>query len=195
MRLYQKSIGVKFTGSTYRWAEVDYSGILLKDGTTVPDSVSITNPWSYDVTGTQSGTKTFTFMSPEVYDVAQVVDGTITGTLKFYAQAASTGSGYGRITRADVALSKVSAGGDEVGILDETVWTGTLQANLGQTVSLGVMFWTSASGVMLAYNERLKMIITLHYSTLDSNSQGRSIGLYCSANNEETSITVPFILR
>jgi hypothetical protein len=196
IRGYKNMYCVKFVDSNFSWGGSDSSYIMLDSSDTIPTNISTTTVLNSSVSS-GSGTKTYSFISPNVFDIVSVMDGTASGSFRLYAHVDTTGtsSAYVKITSVDITLEVIDNDGNAKEIFAGTVWTGTHQANLDETEYLGIMYWFSIGKEEVAYNERLKVTIDFDYTAYDPLDQtGRSVGIVCSPDDKDMTLSLPFIV-
>jgi hypothetical protein len=196
IRGYKNLYCVKFVDSNFSWGGSDSSYIMLDSSDTIPTNISTTTVLNSSVSS-GSGTKTYSFISPNVFDIVSVMDGTASGSFRLYAHVGNTGTSgaYVKITSVDITLEVIDNDGNAKEIFAGTVWTGTHQANLDETEYLGIMYWFSIGKEEVAYNERLKVTIDFDYTAYDPLDQtGRSVGIVCSPDDKDMTLSLPFIV-
>jgi hypothetical protein len=197
MRGYKELTCIKFADSNFAWGSTTSEYIMLDSGVTIPTNVSTTNALGTSVSD-GSGTKTYTFLSPDVFDTVSVLDGTAYGSFRLYAYCGSTGGSgsYVKITSVDITIEAIDSDGNARELFTDTVWTGTHQAGLGEgTEYLGIMYWFNVAKQEIKYNERLKLTIDFDYSAWSPISPpSRSVGITCSPDDKDMTLTLPFIV-
>jgi hypothetical protein len=200
MRGYKELTCIKFADSDFTWGSTTSEYIMLDSGVTIPTNVSTTDIVSSSVTPdwpAATGTKTYTFLLPDVFDVVSVMDGTAYGSFRLYTNVNGTGTSgsYAEITSVDITLEAVDSDDNTRELFSDTVWTGSCKAELGETVYLGIMYWFDMKKQEIACNERLALTIEFDYTSNDLHeNSSRKVGITCSADDKDMTLTLPFIV-
>ena len=197
MRGYKDLIAVFFPFSSFQWGSIDTTQVLIDSSTAIPDSVTTTSQLISASLASGSGSRSYTFYSPEVFDLVSDVDGMLSGNVTIYSQVASSGTSTARvdITGVSIALYKKNEYDDNILLKYYKIYDGTYQTTLGQTKRTGMMFWLPISGSSIGQNERLSFTVTINYTSVDTaNTTGRYVGICISAADKETMISLPFVI-
>jgi hypothetical protein len=202
MRGYKELTCVKFVGSDFTWGSTTSSYIMLDSGVSIPTNVSTTDIVSSSVTPDSpaaTGTKTYTFLLPDVFDVVSAMDGTAYGSFRLYTNVNNTGASgsYAEITSVDITLEAVDSDDNTRELFSDTVWTGSCKSELGETDYLGIMYWFNLNKQELQYSERLQLTMDLDYAAYDpvpATPTGMSVGITCSPDDKDMTLTLPFIV-
>ncbi len=197
MRGYKNLYCLKFTDSEFAWGGSSTSYIMLDSGVSIPTTVSTTNTLATSVSD-GSGTKSYSFISPDVYDIVSVIDGVASGSFRLYTYCGSTGGSgsYVRITGVDITISAIDSTGSSRVLFTDTVWTGAHESSLGEGAQyLGIMYWPSIPKTEINRDERLQVTIDLDYIAYSPVSPpSRSVGIVCSADDQDMTLSLPFIV-
>jgi hypothetical protein len=202
LRAYKDLYCVKFVDSDFTWESTDYSHIMLDSSDTIPTNVSISELLNTSVvpdSPAATGTISHVFISPDIFDIVSIIDGTASMTFRLYSHVAGTGasSSYAEITSVDVTIDAVDNNGNSRELFSGTLWTGSHKATLGETLYLGIMKWFNIGKKKIEYTERVKLTIDLDYSAYDpvpATPTGMSIGIACSADDKDMTLSLPFIV-
>jgi hypothetical protein len=196
MRGYKELTCIKFADSDFTWGSTTSEYIMLDSGVTIPTNVSTTDTVSSSVShGT--GTKSYAFLLPDVFDVVSAIDGTAYGTFRLYTNVSNTGTSgaYAEISSVDITLEAIDSDDNTRELFSDTVWTGSCKAELGETVYLGIMYWFDMKKQEIACNERLALTIEFDYTSNDLlENSSRKVGITCSADDKDMTLTLPFIV-
>lgn len=200
-RAYRSFRLALFNGSKYTWAGTDYSNMMLSDDIVLPDTIAANTSMSYNVpmnSSTYTGNHTFSVIIPEVFDLVNVIDGTIRGITKV---AAVLNDGhthdYVRINSCSLGLVAVDNVGNERTILAPTVIDSTAvqSPQYGGTTSRIFMWWLDVGHAEIRSNERLRIDYIINYTTYDYlNDDSGSIRILNAANGDENIIVLPFVV-
>lgn len=194
---YQDLVALKFSASSFNWNGTNHSQLMLNTGVTIPAGVSAISSIG-PATGNGSGSTEFVFINPMPYDFVAVIDGTMQGNIKcgvrYDSPAAATD--YIELQKVELQLSALTDDGVSRPITEYvTIWTGALRAGVGETKTLGTMFWVTVSDTQIQSNERLVASIRLSYYVNDTLSrEGSWVYLYCDQDNQDTMLSLPFVM-
>jgi hypothetical protein len=197
MRGYKDLVCVLFDDSTFSWGGTDYSHILIDSGDSIPTNISTTNRVDNtysSILGIISGTKTYTFISPDVWDVVSEMDGVASGTFRIYVAADGAVSAYSRITAVTITLNAIDNDGNSRELASDTVWEGTFEVTGNDSDYLAVMYWISITKQKIDYNERLELVLEFDYEINDQTLGGTfTVGFSCAYDDVDMKISLPFI--
>jgi len=190
-----------FTGSEYAWGGTTHDDMMLSDDVTVPDEVGINTSivQSYP-NSPSSGTKTFSLIFPEAFDIVSVYDGTAWGTVKIKVTMPDINNGNSiTVTSCDIKLVAVDSDGNEREIIPQTT---VYDTNFGlsdygpESLTRTFMWWYHISDAEIRINERMRIDYLITWSAGGSiNPRDGTIELVNSRNGDETMIALPAVIE
>lgn len=193
---------ISLNGSKYPWGGTNYTNVMISSDYSVTDELGVNSGMTYNFThpgsGGASGSKTFTAILPEVYDVVSVFDGTMVTVTKLTAQMTDSSSTahYVRLDSCEIGLYAIDSDGNERTIVSPVeVWDGTLQTNMSSQATTIFMNWEQISDAEININERLLIKYTIDYYVTSVLSRNCIIRVANSRNWDETTLSLPAVIQ
>ncbi|WP_094226913.1 hypothetical protein [Methanolobus psychrotolerans] len=187
------------SGSVFTWAATNHSHMMLSSDITIPASMG-SSAITYNYPNSpSSGTASFSFIFPEVYDIVSVFDGTAYGTVTVTVNMPSINTTNSiQITSCTINLVAVDQDGNERDLIPLTTIYSTsfgLAGSGAETMTKTFMWWQQINSVDIQINERMRLDYTMPWVAAGSLSpRSGTIVLQNGEDGDQTTISLPVVI-